>query len=185
MRMIVMLLFMGLCLGGNAAALNVKGVTVEPSVKVGDELLDLNGYGMRKKYFFNIYLGSFYSAEKVSTPEEVLTVGGGKLIRMNFLYSRVKRLNVLGAFAEGIYRNIRPLSGSAEEKAFLGWFKSDFLEGDLVDLAIAGDGTVAAYQNYKLLGTLHSPELAKAILLIYFGDVPADEGMKKGMLGQS
>jgi Chalcone isomerase-like len=179
-----LLLLLLICCVTSAAAVSVHGITVEPSVKVGDELLQLNGYGMRKKFFFNIYLGTFYAAKKISNTDQVLELSGGKLIRMNFIYSKVQRLDVLGAFAEGFHNNYPSLVGSVEEKTFISWFKDDFVEGDVVDLAIERDGTVTAFHNFKPLGSLHSPELAKGILLIYFGTSPADENMKQGMLGQ-
>ena len=184
MRKILLLIFLLVGFGQGASAATVHGITVEPTVKVGNELLQLNGSGLRKKFFFKIYLGSFYATQKVSSPEEVLQASGGKLIRMNFIYSRVQRLDVLGAFAEGFHNNSPGFDNSAEEKTFLSWFRDDFVEGDVVDLAIDREGTVTAYQNFKPLGSLHSPELAKGILLIYFGKIPADENLKQGMLGQ-
>jgi len=112
------------------------------------------------------------------------TYPAANLIRMNFIYSRVQRLDILGAFAEGFHNNDPTLVGSAEEKTFLSWFKNDFVKGDVVDLAIDREGTITAYHNFKPLGSLHSPELAKRILLIYFGKYPADKNLKKGMLGK-
>jgi hypothetical protein len=35
-----------------------------------------------------------------------------------------------------------------------------------------------------VLGTVRNPALARAVLLIWFGEKPADGGLKKGMLGQ-
>jgi len=178
----ILLLMILVCLAQTAAALTVKGITIEPTAKIGNEILHLNGYGLRTKYLIKIYVGSFYTASPVESTQEVLSLPGGKLIRMNFLYSRVERLNLLGLFAEGFYHNSPHLSGSPEEKAFMSWFKGDFIEGDVVDLAIDKDGTVSAFQNYTLLGSLHSPELAKGILLIYLGDDPASEKLKEGLL---
>lgn len=149
MRKSLLLILLLVCFGQEAAAASIHGITVEPSVKVGNELLQLNGSGLRKKFFFKIYLGSFYAAEKVSNAEQVLQLHGGKLIRINFIYSRVQRPDVLGAFAEGFHNNSPSLDGSAEEKAFLSWFKNDFVEGDVVDLAIDHEGTVTALQTSK------------------------------------
>ncbi len=182
MKNIILLLFTLLCFGTEAAALNVNGMSIEPSAKVGDELLQHNGSALRKKFFIKIYLGSLYTFKPVRSSKELFNLHGGKLIRMTFIYSRVTRLNIIGAFAEGIYRNSPTLSGSAEEKVFYSWFKNDFVEGDVVDLAIDRDGTVSAYHNFIKLGSIHSPKLAKGILQIYFGDVPADKKLKKGML---
>jgi hypothetical protein len=66
---------------------------------------------------------------------------------------------------------------------FLDLFDADFVAGDRVDLIIAADGTVAATHNKRDLGKITSPALAKAVLLIYLGDDPADDDLKAGMLG--
>ncbi|MCF6179055.1 MAG: chalcone isomerase family protein [Geopsychrobacter sp.] len=178
----ILLMMILICLAQTASALTVKGVPIEPTVKVGDEILHLNGYGLRTKYLMKIYVGSLYTTSPAESAPQVLALPGGKLVRMNFLYSRVKRLSLLGLFAEGFYHNTPQLSGSPEEKAFMSWFKGDFIKGDVVDLAIDKDGTVSVFQNYDLLGSLHSPELAKGILLIYLGDKPASKKLKQGFL---
>ena len=183
-RMGMMLVALLLC-AGTAAALEVQGVRVEPTVVVQGESLRLNGYGIREKFFFDIYLGSFYTAQPVASAEAALAAPGGKLIRMNFLYHKVDREKIIAAFAEGLEKNSPQLAGSAPAKAFLGWFSHDFVRGDIVDLELAADGTVSARQNGTLLGSLVSKELARGVLLIYLGENPADAGLKQGMLGRS
>jgi Chalcone isomerase-like len=170
---------------GTAAALEVQGVQIEPTVTVQGEALRLNGYGIREKFFFDIYLGSLYTAQPVASTEAALAAPGSKLIRMNFLYHKVDREKIVEAFAEGYEKNSPQLAGGAPAKAFLGWFVHDFVRGDVVDLELDADGTVAARQNGTLLGSLRSPELARGVLLIYLGDKPADAGLKQGMLGRS
>ncbi len=182
MKKILLLSLALLCLVSGASALVVNEVTLEPTAKIGDQLLNLNGYGLRKKFFIPIYLGSFYTANPVTTAEQALSDPGAKLIRMQFIYSRADYLNVLGHFAEGFANNSPNLTGSPEEKVFMSWFNGDFLKGDVVDFAIDRDGTVSAYHNFNKLGSFHSPELAKGILLIYLGRKPASEKLKNALL---
>jgi len=184
MKRLVMVMVLLLAFGGLAEAVEVAGIKLAPQVQVAGENLNLNGYGIRKKFFFKIYVGSLYAAQKVSSAEQALAAPGGKLIRMDFLYSKVEKHKIVDAFAEGFENNSPTFAGSADAKAFLGWFDADFVEGDQVDLAIAADGTFSASHNGRALGSLKSPELAKAVLLIYLGKEPADEDMKEGMLGQ-
>ncbi len=105
MKRILLLLIVQICLAQTASALTTYGITVEPSVKVGNEILHLNGYGLRTKYLMKIYVGSLYTSGPAESTEKVLALPGGKVIRMNFLYSRVQRLSLLGLFAEGFYKN--------------------------------------------------------------------------------
>jgi hypothetical protein len=168
---------------GNAHAVEVSGVNVAPSISLHDGTLTLNGYGVRKKFFFKVYVGALYAAKRVSSPEELLRNPDDKLIRMHFLHSKVEKEKITGAFAEGFANNAPDVAASGDAKAFLSFFTADFLKGDTVDLVLGADGTVVARHNGKVLGTLRSPKLANGILLIYVGPKPADESLKKGMLG--
>ena len=173
-----------LLLSSQAFALDVAGVNVSPTVVVQQKTLSLNGAGIRKKLFFKIYVGSLYTERKVTTTAQLLADPGEKLVRMNFVYKKVDRGDIVKAFAEGLENNSPAVARSAEAKAFLSWFTADFVAGDTVDISLAPDGTVAASQNGKALGTVRSPALAQGVLLIWFGEKPADADLKKGMLGE-
>ena len=172
-----------LLLSGNAFAVNVYDIDLPDKATVTGKDLQLNGYGLRKKAFFKIYLGSLYTEAKAATTEEVLALAGPKLIRMTFMYKKVDREKITDAFAEGFEKNSPQLKGKPELKQFLDLFTDDFVAGDQVDLELAADGAVSARHNSKELGSVSSPTLAKAVLLIYLGKTPASADLKKGMLG--
>jgi chalcone isomerase-like protein len=174
-----------LLLSSQAFALDVAGVNVAPTVAVQQKTLLLNGAGVRKKYLtVKVYVGSLYTERKVTTPAQLLADPGEKLLRMTFVYKKVEKEKIVEAFAEGLANNSPEVAHSAEAKAFLSWFAADFIAGDTVDLSLSPDGTVAASHNGKTLGTVRSPALVQGVLLIWFGEKPADGGLKKGMLGQ-
>ncbi len=173
-----------LLLSSQAFALDVAGVNVPPTVSVRQKTLYLNGAGIRKAYVFvKVYVGSLYTERKVTTPAQLLADPGEKLIRMSFVHSKVEKEKIVKAFAEGLENNAPAVAQSAEAKAFLSSFKDDFVKGDTVDIDVSPDGTVAASHNGKALGTVRSPALARGVLLIWFGEKPADADLKKGMLG--
>jgi len=173
-----------LLLSSHAWALDVAGVNVSPTVVIHQKTLSLNGAGIRKKLFVKVYVGSLYTERKVTTPAQLLADPGEKLVRMNFVHSKVEKEKIIEAFAEGLRNNSPEVARSAEAKMFLSWFTADFVAGDTVDISLSPDGTVAASHNGKALGTVRSPELVPGVLLIWFGEKPADAGLKKGMLGQ-
>ena len=168
---------------GQSYAVEVAGVQLEPAVSVNSQQLKLNGYGMRKKFFVKVYIGSLYATKKLPTAAEALHDPGNKLIRMNFLHSKVEKEKIIEAFSEGFANNSPDLVGSPEVKQFLALFTADFVKGDTVDLNLRNDGSVSASHNGKVLGTVSSTKLSKGVLAIYLGDKPADESLKKGMLG--
>lgn len=167
-----------------AAALEVAGVTLEPALTANSHTLKLNGFGIRKKFFVKVYIGSLYSAKRLATAAEALADRGDKLIRMNFLHSKVEKEKIIEAFNEGFANNAPDLAGSTDAKRFLSFFTADFSRGDVVDLSLGGDGTVSATHNGRSLGTIKSARLAHGILAIYLGERPADESLKTGMLGK-
>jgi len=173
-----------LLLSSHAFALDVAGVNVAPTVTVQQKTLSLNGAGIRKKLFIKVYVGSLYTERKATTPAQLLADPGEKLVRMNFVYKKVEKEKMVEGFAEGFANNSPGVAGSAEAKAFLSWFTADFVAGDTVDISLSPDGTVAASHNGKALGTVRSPALVQGVLLIWFGEKPADADLKKGMLGQ-
>ena len=172
-----------LLLSSQAFALDVGGVNVAPTVSVRQKTLTLNGAGIRKKFIIKVYVGSLYTERKVTTPAQLLADPGEKFIRMNFVHSKVEKEKFVEALAEGLANNSPDVARSAEAKAFLSWFTADFVAGDTVDISLSPDGTVTATHNGKALGTVRSPALVQGVLLIWFGEKPADGGLKKGMLG--
>ena len=172
-----------LLLSSQAFALDVAGVNVSPTVVIHQKTLSLNGAGIRKKLFIKVYVGSLYTERKVTTPAQLLADPGEKLVRMNFVHSKVEKEKIVEAFAEGLSNNSPEVARSAEAKAFLSWFTADFVAGDTVDISLSPDGTVTASHNGKALGTVRSPALVQGVLLIWFGEKPADGSLKKGMLG--
>ncbi|MHB8833905.1 MAG: chalcone isomerase family protein [Desulfobacteria bacterium] len=173
-----------LLLSSQAFALEIAGVNVPPTVSVHQKTLTLNGAGIRKAYVFvKVYVGSLYTERKVTTTAQLLADPGDKLIRMTFVMKKVEKEKIVDAFSEGLSKNSPAVAGTADAKAFLSWFTSDFMAGDTVDVSLAADGTVSATHDGKALGTVRNPALARAVLLIWFGEKPADAGLKKGMLG--
>lgn len=164
-------------------AAEVAGVEVPSEVTVNGQSLSLNGAGVRRKFVFDVYVGSLYTPKRVSTAEELLSAPGDKLMRLDIVRDKVEKEKILGAFEEGFMNNAPDIARSPDAKRFLTLFKADFYKGDRVELFLGGDGTVAASHNGRALGTLKSSPLARGILKIWVGDKPADEKLKKRMLG--
>lgn len=183
MRLLLLAICFLLLSSGNLFAKTVYDIDLPDTVTVAGENLQLNGYGLRKKFFFKIYLGSLYLREKATTTDQVLEMPGAKLIRMDFIYKKVEREKITQAFAEGFAKNSPQIIDNPDLEQFLHLFNADFFAGDQVDIELAADGTVSVRQNSEVLGTISSPVLAKAVLLIYLGNTPADSSLKEGMLG--
>jgi hypothetical protein len=175
---------LSLLLSSPAWALEIAGVTVPPTATVAGRTLSLNGAGVRTKFFVKVYVGALYTERKVSTTEELLRDTGEKVVRLHFVHSKVEKEKIVDGFAEGLAKNAPDVAQSPEAKAFLAWFQGDFVAGDTLEIAVSPDGSLSASHNGKALGTARSQALSRGVLRIWFGEKPADAGLKKGMLGQ-
>jgi hypothetical protein len=172
-----------LLLTANVQALEVAGVSIPETTSIGNHVLKLNGFGIRKKFFVSVYVGSLYTAGPISSLSAALDDPGDKLVRMVFVHKKVGRDKIVEAFAEGFARNTPELSGTREARQFLAFFRNDFFSGDTVDLELGKSGKVEVRHNDRVLGSLESLPLARGIQAIYLGEHPADDDLKKGMLG--
>lgn len=164
-------------------SIEVAGVKLPEILEVDGEQLQLNGYAIRKKFFFKVYLGSLYTAQKVTSSTQVLESTTGKLIRLNFLYSKLEKARMAGGFAKAIEANSPELIRDPAVEQFLSSFDADFVKGDQLELAISAENLVQISHNGRSLEKIESANLAKGILLIYLGQEPIDSDMKNGMLG--
>jgi len=183
-RIIVLLLTMLLVVPAAAFALNAYGVNLEPSVMINGQNLQLNGFGLRSKWFVKVYIGSLYLTKQTRSGGDVISDQGEKLIRLNFLYSRVAKDKITEAIEEGFSRNAPAFARSSEAQNFHDLFRNDFVKGDVLDVVFGSDGSVAMKHNGHLLGSIVSKQLQVALLKTFVGLYPADEMLRAGMLGK-
>ena len=165
-------------------AVEMAGIHIDDFFEVDGTALKLNGCGIRKKFIVKVYVGALYTERRVATTRAVIEDVKYKAISMYFLYKKVATHKITNAFADGFNKNSPDFSQSSEAKAFLALFNKDFVRGDRVDLVSAPDKGLSVYHNDRLLGTIASEKLVRAVFLVYLGDKPASKGMKQGMLGQ-
>lgn len=168
-------------------AVEVEGVDIPESVKVDGKTLQLNGAGVRTKFFFDIYIGALFLPAKVTTYPEVLDMPGSKQVSMTFLYDEVASEKLTAAWDEGFKNNLSKKELAAL-KDRIAEFNDLFVtahEGDIYHFNFHADGSTSIVFNGSEAGRIAGSDFQKALLLVWLGDKPADSGLKKGMLGAS
>lgn len=180
---IILGLLMTFVFTGSATAAEFKGVTLPDSYSLEGQTLQLNGQGMRTKFFFSIYVGALYTPSRVTDAAEVMNPDLPKVIRMYFVYDEVSAQKLRDGFAESIDNNIPEFSKSADAQKFLQIFNFDAVKNDTIDMQFTTGGRLTVLYNGKPVGLVDSPAATKAVLNIYFGAEPI-ESLKEGMLGK-
>jgi hypothetical protein len=146
--------------------------------------LQLNGIGYRSKFFIKVYIGALYTETKATTRDAVQTQTGSKRMLMHFLHDEVSSEKLVNAWNEGFVDN-----NSAETMAALrdriARFNAMFPTlhaGDVVWLDyIPGKGTVVTIKGEDK-GTIEGADFNRALLDIWLGEEPADDGLKDALL---
>jgi len=174
-----------LLLPGGGHALELAGVTLPAQVTVADTRLELNGAGIRSKFFFDIYVGALYLPRKTRDAEAAITMDGPKRVTMHFLYKKVEREKLVDAWNEGFSNNLGRERFDAL-KPRLAAFNELFTtvrRGDTITLDyLPGAGTRVSI-NGQEKGRVPGGQFYAALLRVWLGDEPADEDLKEGMLG--
>jgi hypothetical protein len=175
-------------LAAPALAAEVAGVKVEDRIKLDASELVLNGAGLRTKFFLKIYVSGLYLTEKRAIAGEVLALPGAKRITM-----RLMRNVTAKQLTDALELGIRDNTTAAEREALRG--RLDELnaimnalqsakEGDLIALDwVPGTGTRIVLNGEPRGRVIAGEDFYRALLRIWLGEDPAQESLKKALLG--
>jgi hypothetical protein len=166
----------------------VAGVRIEDKTKVGNNELTLNGAGLRKRAFFQVYAIGLYLPQKSAAPAAILEQAGPKRVAIHML-----RNVGADAFTEALADGIRANHSDAEVKALEPRLKElSAIMAELKEakkgMAIALDWQPGAGTVLLVNGAAHGKPIAgedfyRALLRIWIGDKPVQDDLKKALLG--
>lgn len=168
------------------AQTKIGGIVMPNVMKVGDDYLKMNGGGIRQKMWIDLYVGVLYLSNKTSDADKIMSADEPMAIKMRIISGMVSNSKLEGAVRDGMDKstngNIDPVKDRMEKMIAKG-FAEDVNDGDEFDIIyIPGEGT-SLKKNNKTLVTLEGLDFKKAVFGIWLCDEPAQESLKKKMLG--
>jgi len=169
-----------------AQAIEIEGVTLPDTIQLQGKTLQLNGAGIRTKFFFDIYVGGLYLQQHASSAKAVLDDHGVKRVTMNFLYGKVDKEKLTDGWEEGFEKNQshQQMQALAERLARFNALFTDVRRGDAVVFDFLADGSTHVSFNGKEKGVINGADFQQALLAVWLGKKPADSDLKDAMLGQ-
>lgn len=168
----------------NAQTKTFYGVKFNTESKVGEESLVINGAGLREKYFMDLYVGALYLKKKSSEATKIITGDEEMAIHIKIVSNSVTRERFIESVNEG-FKNANHGKASKEEiKKFVGFFSAEIKSGDRIHLDYVPGKGVKVNINGDVKGTVSGLEFKKALFSIWLGSSPAQESLKKEMLGK-
>jgi len=161
-------------------------ITVE--TKAGSATLKVTGVGLREKTFMkvDVYTIVSYVGEGFTPGEDpgkaLRELDAPKRIRMDLRrgFSREKLVN---SFTEVIDENYDDTSAfAADLETFLAYFDRDAEEGDEIIFDYCPATGLTTSLNSEVKGIIVNADFATALWTVWFGEDPADDGLKEKLL---
>ena len=186
MRRMIWLLLTGLLFSPLTSAREVAGIDIPETVQLaaGTPPLVLNGAGIRKKFFFKIYVAGLYLPSRQTTTEVILDMPGPKRVHMHFLYKEVERDKLVTGWQEGFENNLET-SEFEKVASRLAKFNQLFRtmhRGDVIYLDYQPEEGTQVLFNGELQGRIEGDDFYAALLQVWLGQQPADADLKTALL---
>jgi len=170
-----------------AAAVEIAGVEIPDALVLadGEPGLSLNGAGIRKKLFMDIYIGALYLPARTPDTSAILSDMGPASILMHFLFREVSKDKIIGGWNDGLEKNLteeemQDLTPRLEQ--FNSYFRTA-REGDTIRIDYQpGIGTTVR-TNGEWRGVVKGNDFFRSLLRIWLGSKPVSKSLKHDMLG--
>ncbi|MDH5425319.1 MAG: chalcone isomerase family protein [Gammaproteobacteria bacterium] len=179
-------LFVLLLVSTTVQARELAGITVEEQIKLGASELTLNGAGVRTKFVFDVYVAAFYTQSAVKAVS-ALNMQQPMRMAMHFVYDEVSKEKLVDAWNNGFDDNLSSDQYAVLKnkiKQFNALFETVH-KGDVIWLDYTPEKGTAVSINKNEKGVVDGADFYKALLLIWLGEDPAGERLKKSLLGKA
>ena len=186
MKRFIILVLTTLFLPPAVFSIEIAGVNVPESFTAGETRLVLNGAGARKKFFMKMYVGALYLTEHNSSPENIIEADDPMAITLSITSSLITSARMEEATREGFQNSTGGNTDSlkAEIEKFISVFKEKISENDIYELVYFPDQGVEVFKNSSSKVVIKGLEFKEALFGIWLCDKPAQESLKKDMLGK-
>ena len=154
-----------------------------------DQQLVLNGAGLRKRAFFQVYAAGLYLAEKKTSAADAIAIPGAKRVAIHMLRN-VDAQTFSGALADGIRDNhdeaqAKALAPRVGQLVAIMAEVGEAKEGMRITLDwLPAAGTVLSVNGKPAGSPIAGEDFYRAMLRIWLGDNPVQSDLKKALLGE-
>ena len=164
---------------------NIEGIDFPDELSIKDETLLLNGGGLREKLgFLDLYVGGLYLSANSSDANQIVKSGNSMAIRIVIASRLVSRDRFIEALEEGFKNTTVGKYTPMQIVSFKEYLSDAFEPGDEIILVYSSDEErTYLYKNTEIRGEFSGLPFKQALFGIWLGDKPAQESLKKEMLG--
>jgi hypothetical protein len=167
-----------------AQMVNIEGIDFPQKLTISGAELGLNGGGLREKLgFLDLYVGALYLPQKSSDATEIVMSDTPMAIRIVIASGLVTRDRFIEALEEGFDNTSVGNYAAQDIERFKEYLSDAFEPNDEILLSYhPGEGIIIS-KNREVRGSFTGLPFKQALFAIWLGDKPAQNSLKKRMLG--
>lgn len=166
-------------------AKEISGITIEDSYVRENVSYSLQGAGVRDKFFMDMYVLALYTTQSYSEAKTIVQADTPMSMRLHITSSLISSEKMEAATREGFLNATKGKAGALQSQieTFIAVFKEPIVPNDLYELVYTPDKGVMIYKNKILKNTIEGLDFKQALFSIWLGEKPAQESLKKALLG--
>jgi hypothetical protein len=171
----------------SAHAVQVAGVDVPEQIELHgmQKPLQLNGAGVRKKLFIDVYVAALYLPERNGRAETLLRRPPPNRVLMHVVCNKISRAKMGSACEAGFSANLASEDYQALQarlEQFMAMFEDLERDGRVWLDYLPGEGTRVSI-NGEVRGVVAGQDFNAALLSVWLGQEPVTSALKKALLG--
>jgi len=181
---VVALILCFLARGGEART--ISGVTLSETQRIGEQTFVLNGAGVRRKWFVDVYVAGLYLTRPSRDASKILADDEPMLIRLQLLSGLVTAKRMRAAAEEGFERatgsHTEPIRSYID--TLLRVFEGPLEKGDVFVFGYEPGKGIRLSRNGEYLGRVGGGlEFKRAFFGIWLGERPIQRSLERALLG--
>jgi len=163
---------------------SIASAKLGPQLQIGDQVLQLNGSGVRTKTLVQIYEAGLYLLKPNTNATTILDGDEPMAIRIKITSGFVSRSALVSSLKEGLAQSTggktEPIAGDIEQLQL--FLADDVKKNDIYDFMYTPNKGLSVLKNGKSQGVIPGLAFKKAFFGIWLSDSPVDRDLRKGML---
>lgn len=169
------------------AHITVEGVDLPNTLKKDSTELVLNGAGVRSYLFIKVYVGGLYLPANSHNAQEIIEADEPSVIRLHAISRAFTSERMANTVREQFEKSNKGHTAELQTRIDIlcnRLAEEDIQKGDECDIAYTPNEGIRFYKNGKDINIqLTGLDLKQALWRNFIGDNPADEDLKKALLG--
>lgn len=186
MKNILSIIVLFLTITTTNAQKKVGDVIIPVKVNFNETNLELNGAGVREKYWMDMYVGALYIEKTTNNALSIINDDKIMAIKLHIVSSLITAEKMISAVDEGFKKSTKGKQAElkAEIDKFKAVFSTEINKEDVYDFVYIPEKGTVIYKNNKPSSTIKGLEFKKALFGIWLCSEPADAALKAAMVGK-